>query len=134
MAADRVQTLRPLPVHPKITLGLSTAIDTNMTQNGGQQSCTESPEELEKASMQVSELLCNLLKTSQVPQLGLEEVQQSSGSSHKLATTGDAFSLHFQDHTAILKFHLGKTNLVGLSKGTEACQYDIVALEAWHFC
>ena len=72
MAADRVQTLRPLPVHPKITLGLSTAIDTNMTQNGGQQSCTESPEELEKASMQVSALLCNLLQTSQVPPLGLE--------------------------------------------------------------
>ena len=48
------------------------AIDTNMTQNGGQQSCTESPEELEKASMQVSALLCNLLQTSQVPPLGLE--------------------------------------------------------------
>ena len=46
------------------------AIDTNMTQNGGQQSCTESPEELEKASMQVSALLCNLLQTSQVPPLG----------------------------------------------------------------
>ena len=48
------------------------AIDTNMTQNGGQQSCTESPEESEKASMQVSALLCNLLQTSQVPPLGLE--------------------------------------------------------------
>ena len=41
--------------------------DTNMTQNGGQQSCTESPEESEKASMQVSALLCNLLQTSKVP-------------------------------------------------------------------
>ena len=48
------------------------AIDTNMTQNGGQQSCTESPEKSEKASMQVSALLCNLLQTSQVPPLGLE--------------------------------------------------------------
>ena len=55
------------------------AIDTNMTQNGGQQSCTESPEKSEKASMQVSALLCNLLQTSQVPPLGLEEGQQSSG-------------------------------------------------------
>lgn len=69
MAADRVQTLRPLPLHPKITLGLSTAIDTNMTQNGGQQSCKESPEESEKASMQLSALLCCLLQTSQVPHL-----------------------------------------------------------------
>ena len=48
------------------------AIDTNMTQNGGQQSCTESPEKSEKASMQVSALLCNLIQTSQVPPLGLE--------------------------------------------------------------
>ena len=71
MAADRVQTLRPLPLHPKITLGLSTAIDTNMTQNGGQQSCKESPEESEKASMQLSALLCCLLQTSQVPPPGL---------------------------------------------------------------
>ena len=71
MAADRVQTLRPLALHPKITLGLSTAIDTNMTQNVGQQSCKESPEESEKASMQVSALLCYLLQTSQGPPLGL---------------------------------------------------------------
>ena len=94
MAADRVQTLRPLPVHPKITLGLSTAIDTNMTKNGGQQNCTESPEELEKASMQVSALLCNLLQTSQVPPLGLEQSPSSCGNSNKpVATVANTLQL-----------------------------------------
>ena len=63
------------------------AIDTNMTQNGGQQSCTESPEESEKASMQVSALLCNLLQTSQVPPLGLGESVKPSGRMSDSAST-----------------------------------------------
>ena len=64
--------MMPRPAVHMADMKKACAIDTNRTQNGGQQSCTESPEESEKASMQVSALLCNLLQTSQVPPLGLE--------------------------------------------------------------
>ena len=40
--------------------------DTKMPPNGGQPRCPESPEELAKARMQMSALVCKLLQTSQV--------------------------------------------------------------------